>query len=76
LLGERLQEYPTDISEDRKRLSREEDGDLVNILRLRLGEKEVFMFYQCMARRVLRWLTSNARGELKSYESYALTLPL
>lgn len=76
VVGDRLQEYPTDIAEDRRLLAREEDEDMVNVLRLRMGEKEVLMFYQCMARRVLRWLAGNARGQLTSYEPYALSLPL
>ena len=68
IVCDKLKEYPTSLSDDRKLLREVSDPNLRNIILLRKGEKEVLLFYQTMGRRMVRYLSNESRrGDLSHY---------
>lgn len=47
-------------------------NNYVNCLTLRMGEKEVLLFYQIMARKILRYLQKGVCEGIEPYEPYLL----
>jgi len=70
IIVDRFQDYPTTLVQDRRLLERAE-GNLRDVITLRVGEKEVLHYYLVMGRKIAKSLGShNKRGDLAAYEAY------